>query len=234
MARRSEEKLHRLQNNKNDWDNISPDKLNRWQRVAKASRGILTIGNTITIASTALVINGLADFANGQKMSGLLKVMGGRAGDLADGAAADATGTKGRIGRDLDPSVDAIQLLAAAPVLEHAGYLPLAPAVAMIGSKGLDIAGSLAARSRGRELNPAEEGKLGAFALWGGIGCFMLKGALDRHLPGAVDTALEIAGWTGTVGGTIYKLPATAEYLRGGFGITPTEIPTTNPAEIES
>lgn len=213
-----EHNLHRLQNNNNDWDSVPDTDLTILQRIAKKSHGILTLANVITITSTVAVINGLADFANGQRTSGVLKVMVGRAGDLADGAIADATGTKGRIGRDLDPTVDAIQLAVALPILEHTGYLPLIPAVLMGSSKVIDTLGAVAARARSRELNPTHEGKIGAFAFWTGIGSFMLRGALDHRMPGLADTALETIGWAGTVGGTVYHVPANIEYLRGGFG----------------
>lgn len=213
-----EHNLHRLQNNKNDWDGVPVADLSMLQRIAKRSHGVLTLANAITITSTVAVINGLVDFANGQRASGVLKVMAGRAGDLADGAIADTTSTKGRIGRDLDPTVDAIQLAVALPVLEHTGYLPLIPAVLMGSSKVIDTLGAVAARARSRELNPTHEGKIGAFAFWTGIGSFMLRGALDHRIPGFADTALETIGWAGTVGGTAYHVPANIEYLRGGFG----------------
>ena len=82
-------------------------------------------------------------------------------------------------------------------------------------------------------MNPTEEGKLGAFALWGGIGSFMLRGALDHHLPGFADTTLEVVGLAGTLGGTLYKAPATLEYLRGGFGPA-NESVTTNQTNNQS
>jgi hypothetical protein len=57
--------------------------------------------------------------------------------------------------------------------------------------------------------------------MWIGIGAFMLEGVIDKHVPGIVDTALEVTGWVGTVGGTAYKLPATREYVVTAFGPSP-------------
>lgn len=230
MSRRSPEKLHRIAENKNDWDGVPDAELNPWQWVAKKTKGILTIGNTITLNGAILFTNGLFDILNGNKLEGSLKLVGGRGCDLADGIAADKTGTKGKIGRDFDPTVDGAELLVGAPVLVYTDMLPTIPAVVMIGSKLIDTVAAAAAKSKGREMNPTEEGKMGAFAIWGGMGSFMVKAVLDHHLPGYVDTILDVAGVAGTVGGTLYKTPATIEYCQVGFGPEPlTHHPSTDP-----
>src|SRR3990167_413262 len=106
MSEKVPKNLHRLENNQNDWDRLKPEEMNFWQRVAKKTRGIITAANGITLLSTVLVMNGISDFVNGRKAEGITKVAAGRIGDLVDGAVADKTGTKGKVGRGLDPTVD--------------------------------------------------------------------------------------------------------------------------------
>ncbi len=218
MLKRSPEKLHRIKDNGNDWDGIPDEKLNPFQRVAKATKGIVTIGNTITTVGAGLFVMGLIDYANGEKVKAVAELAGSRGADLVDGAAADATDTKGRIGRDYDPTVDAAELLVGAPVLTHLGALPLASTVIMVAPKVVDTGAAIAARARGIEVNPTESGKLGAGGTWIGVTAFLARAAFDQYLPGYAETALETVGWVGTVGGTLYKLPATADYVRAGFG----------------
>lgn len=105
MSQGKEEKLHRLQSNHNDWDNIKDEDLSRLQRIAKKSHGVITAANAITIAGTVAVINGLSDFADGRKVEGTAKVLVGRLGDIADGAVADKTKTKVDLGEILTPQL---------------------------------------------------------------------------------------------------------------------------------
>lgn len=218
MTENVSESLHRLQEGRNDWDDIPTAELNFWQKVAKKTVGIVTIGNAITVSGTVLVVNGLYNFVSGNKALGVAEVVAGRGLDVVDGVSADITKTKGKIGRDLDAGVDGVQLLAALPILENVGAIPTTVALAVAISKIVDAAGTFAAKARHREINPTKEGKLGAGALWAGIGAFMLHATLDKHLPGMADNTLEAIGWTGTIGGTVYKIPATIEYVSIGFG----------------
>jgi phosphatidylglycerophosphate synthase len=217
MTQENNEKLHRLQSNHNDWDDIKDEDLSRLQRIAKKSHGIITAANAITIAGTVAVINGLSDFADGRKVEGTAKVLVGRLGDIADGAVADKTKTKGRFGRDLDPTVDKIQLAAGLVILTGADVLPIAATVAVAAPNIIGSIGSIAARKHGVEVNPSASGKHGAAAVWLGVGAFMLKNAIEKHSPGLVDSGLEAIGWAGTVGGAALSLPAAVEYSKAGF-----------------
>ena len=218
MIERTDENLHRLKNNQNDWDNVPDVDLTLLQRIAKRTKGIVTAANAITIAGTIAVMGGLVDYMNGDKVSGVIKVGLGRSADVLDGYVANATNTKGRFGRDLDPTVDTLQLGFGLVALTGADVLPLLPAIAIAAPKIVGVVGSIAARLRHRELNPISEGKLGTASLWAGIGAFMLKGALDHHLPGAVDTGLEVIGWSGSLIGAGMSIPASREYVDVGFG----------------
>lgn len=212
------ESLHRLKNNQNDWDGLEPDEMNIWQKIAKKTRGIITAANAVTIASTVVVMNGLADYVNGNKVEGVVKVAAGRLGDVADGLIADKSGTKGRVGRALDPGVDFVQLCIGLPMLVQADVLPIVPALAIAVPKVIDAAATVSATVRHKEMNPTIEGKRSITAIWTGIGALMLKGTIDKHAPGFVDTALDVVGWGGTIGGAVYHIPASVEYVSIGFG----------------
>ena len=219
LEKQADKSLHRLKNgNHNDWDNVETKDLTFLQKIAKKTKGVITIGNAITLSGTVMVLNGLYNFVNGNKALGVAEVVAGRGLDVADGIAADMSKTKGRTGRDLDAGVDGVQLLVALPVLDHVGVLPTVVAATVVTSKLIDAAGTFAAKARKREINPTKEGKLGTGALWAGIGSFMLHAILDKHIPEVADNILETMGWAGTIGGTVYKVPATIEYASIGFG----------------
>jgi phosphatidylglycerophosphate synthase len=122
---RTNKELHRLEDNHNDWDSVPVTKLSYWQRLAKKTNGFLTPGNAITLIGTVLVIDGLVDFAAGNRIIGTIKVVTGRVSDILDGIVAARTRTKGRIGRDLDPTADIMQLIIGVALLGHAKILPL-------------------------------------------------------------------------------------------------------------
>ena len=217
MPIRKPEKLHHLNERQNDWDGLADHELNFWQRVAKKTRGIITAANAVTMAGTVMVMNGLMDISQGNKGLGVAKIGAGRLADVADGEIAHRTGTKGNVGRVLDPTVDMVQLGVALPVLVSSDVMPIA-AAAIVGIPKLATAlGSATAFVRGQEINVPEEAKLGTAALWAGIGAFCLKAVLERHIPGSAETALEAFGWAGTVGGTAYQLPATKQYVQSGL-----------------
>ncbi len=218
MTKRISRSLHRLKENKNDWDDLIPEQMSRSQKIAKKTRGLVTAANSITIFGTVLVMNGLLDFANGRKAEGTVKVVGGRVLDLVDGKVADYTGTKGKFGRGLDGGVDFVQLATALPLLVISDVLPIAAATAIAVPKIVDGAATISATIRKKEINPTDEGKKSIFAIWGGIGAFMLHSTIGKHAPDFVDTALQVTGWGGTVGGAIAHIPATIEYTNIGFG----------------
>ncbi len=218
MSEEVSKSMHRLKNNQNDWDNLSSTEMNVWQKIAKKTRGWATVANGVTLFGSVAVVNGLYNFVSGRKLEGIAEVAIGRGSDVADGAIADYQGTKGKVGRALDPTMDVIQIGFALPLLVSGDVMPLIPALAMAAPKAVDVAATVTGTARGVEMNVTNEGKKSVFAMWAGIGAFMLKYTVDKHVPGIVDTGLEIAGWTGTVGGSIYHLPATKEYVQVGFG----------------
>lgn len=229
MLKRNPEKLHRIKNNSNDWDDIPDDRLNPHQRLAKKTRGIATAANAVTLSGTIIVLDGLMSITSGQKLRGFIEIIVGRSADIADGMIADATDTKSKLGRDFDAGVDGVQLVAAAVVLAHNDIVPAVAAGVMVAQKGADTLGTIAGKINHNEINPTGEAKAGMALLWGGISSFVLAATVERHIPGWTETVLEGIGWAGTMGGAAVKAPATIEYLQVGFGMTEQASSPTDP-----
>jgi phosphatidylglycerophosphate synthase len=221
MIRRNPNKMHSIAQDKADWDGIPDDKLNKWQRIAKRTRGWGTAANGLTLFGTVVVMNGLADFANGHYTSGIIKVGAGRLADLGDGALADKQGVKGPIGKRLDATMDMAQLAVALPVLYTTDTLPIVPLAVIAIPKIVGTAGSLAAEKRGREVNVTSDGKFGTAAIWAGVGSFMVATAIGINQE-TVSSVFETIGYAGTIGGSLLSTRATIAYARAGFGSQPT------------
>jgi phosphatidylglycerophosphate synthase len=224
MIQRDPNKMHGITQDKADWEGIPDNQLNRWQRIAKRTRGLVTMANGLTILGTVTVLNGLADFANGHYASGIVKVGVGRLADLGDGALAHKQGVKGPVGKRLDAGMDMVQLGAALPILYVTDTLPAAPLVAVAAPKIIGTAGSLAAEYRGHEVNVTSDGKLGTTAIWVSVGSFMVARAIGASHE-TVSTLFKVAGYAGALTGAGLASRAAIEYARAGFG---PEIPHKN------
>ncbi len=222
MSFRNPENLHHLTGGINDWDDIPARELNRWQRIAKKTHGIVTAANAVSIAGFLLVMNGLSDIASGNKGVGLAKVVGGRALDVVDGEVAHRTGTKGNVGRVVDPTLDFGGLIISLPVMVEAKMIPLAAAATVATPKVATAIGSTIGFLRGQKTLVPEEAKIGTFGIWGGIAAFGVSAAFEKHIPGSAETVLNVTGWAGTVGGTVMQASATVDYIKTGFGAVET------------
>ncbi len=217
IFRRSEEQLHRIQDNKNDWDDVPDQDLSTEQRIAKRTKGIATVANAISLFGTYLVVKGVHDVTQGHKLKGFFEIVGGRLCDLADGNYAAKHEVKGRFGRDLDPTLDGVQIVLSSLILAKADVLPPATAALMVGQKMVETAAAVSGKMNNVVINPEGEGKVGTFAQWTGITAFVLESALGDRVPETVGARLEAIGWLGTIGGSAYKAPATAAYVQQGF-----------------
>jgi phosphatidylglycerophosphate synthase len=220
MIPRSDKELHRLNKNHNDWDDIPASKFTHLQNIAKKTRGIVTPGNVITLVGSIIVIDGLADFAAGNTWAGTFKVGIGRFSDILDGIVAAKTHTKSRVGRDLDPTADILQLIVGSILLGHAKVLPISLLIVIGLTKTFGVIGSLAARARHVRLDPTAGGKIGTLFLWSGIGFFMLRSVLMHRVPSFADNAFGLLGWICALIGIGLSIPASYEYMSFGFGST--------------
>ena len=218
MPSRKQNKMHRVApDGKADWERIDPAKWNNWQKVAAKTKGIVTIGDTITLAGTALVINGLYDLQNGNKAAGAAKIILGRLSDVGDGIAADKTGTKSPFGGALDVTADMFQLAFALPLLEQSGIMPWPLAVAVATPKIGNAVSTVVAKLRHKRIEATGEGKFGTGLTWGGIGTLAVHAVIGKHMPGVADTLLQYTGYGVTVAGIATGIPATADYAHVAF-----------------
>lgn len=171
-------KLHRATGN--DWDKAATAQQNYWQRLAARTGGLLTPGNIITILGGLLVASGLLMLAlhnNTLVAVGLLIL--GRLADLADGWAADRTGTKSPVGEAFDAVVDKFELLGAVVVLWIASLLPDIVFVVLLLHAVYNSSLSLLEHSRRRGLHPSRSGKLAAALEWLVIPLFVIDAGLN-------------------------------------------------------
>lgn len=149
-----------------DWHYVKPQDRNKWQRLAAASKGVLTPANAITVAGALLVLAGLARLSETVTAAAILLIIFGRLADMADGFVADKTGTKSPLGETLDATADKLLALAAVVTLLFTGLLPLLILGIIILQSALNSVISVYVRIKGSVVHPTRSGKLAAAAAW--------------------------------------------------------------------
>lgn len=185
--------LHRS-GKRGQWEDVAPEDRNPFQKVAAATRGIVTPGNIISGVSMALVGAGLIDVARGKSLKGVVKIGAGRVLDMADGAGAELTGTKSPIGEAMDAGADKAEVFAAVPVLAIRGMLPKKAGALILGRNVANAAMTLVAKHRGVEIHPSEEGKYAMFGEWGAMGMYAFSYLAERVEDPALARGFELAG----------------------------------------
>jgi phosphatidylglycerophosphate synthase len=218
-------KLHRIEARKADWERQPAETWNRWQRIAARTKGVATPGNYLTAQGTGVVLHGLYEIAQGRTALGVTELFFGRIHDLADGVAADKTGTKSPLGEAADATADKIQLAAALGVLSYENIVPIPMAIAIAAPNIAAAVSSVVAKRNDREVHATREGKLGAAGLWLGLGAFTLKYALKNDDPVFIDTALDIIAYASTSASVVLGSIAASDYARDAMDLhddTPT------------
>lgn len=127
------------------------------------------------------------------------KIAVGRAADIGDGMAAEATGTKSPIGEAVDVLIDKAETAAALPVLVKAGVLPKPAAGSIFIQNAANAAFSTVAKRRGIELHPSREGKLSTAGQWTSIGLYGMSSVAREADSPKLARGLEIAGHLTTI-----------------------------------
>jgi len=104
-----------------DWTLISSKDANAWQRLALATRGVITPANIVSVMGLLLVTWGADDLRGNAWVFGLSLIAMGRLADLADGLVANYTKTKSRFGEAVDATCDklAIGIIVIAALVAH-------------------------------------------------------------------------------------------------------------------
>jgi phosphatidylglycerophosphate synthase len=207
-------KLHRIEERKADWQHQPAETWNRWQRIAARTKGIVTPGNYLTAQGTGVVLHGLYEIAQGRTALGVTELFFGRMHDLADGVAADKTGTKSPLGEAMDATADKIQLAGALGVLTHEHIVSLPMTIAIAAPNVVAAVSSVVVKKHDQEIHASREGKLGAAGLWLGLGAFTLRYALRQHDPELVDTALATVAYTSTLASVALSSIAARDYVQ--------------------
>src|SRR5437764_4120352 len=95
-----------------DWENVSQNDWNRWQRHAQATHSLITPGNVISILGLLGVFLSLLLINNTHYRLGLIILAVSRLLDIVDGWAAQITGTKSPFGERIDAATDKIATFA--------------------------------------------------------------------------------------------------------------------------
>lgn len=157
--------LHRT-TGRPDWADVDPARYNLWQKLAVATRGIVTPGNLTTFVGLGLVLAGLLVIAQQNYwLAGSLIVVG-RFLDLVDGWLADMTGTKSPLGEFMDAGADKLETFAAIIVMYYTSLAPWWLLTALLLPHLAITLLATIARVRQRELHPSRLGKLSMAMLW--------------------------------------------------------------------
>jgi len=173
--------LHRVEEGRqSDWEGLTYEEMNPFQRLAEVSKGIVTIGNVTSLASTVLTLIGIELITHEErkhKVLGAAAIILGRLGDLADGKLADITGTKSKLGANLDGSLDTVQVAFALSKLSGEGkIIPTDEALATGALTLVKTASAIETVRRGGKAQTSFIGKLQTGAFWSRVGL----GSLSR------------------------------------------------------
>jgi phosphatidylglycerophosphate synthase len=165
--------LHRAHGN--DWDDIAPDKRNRWQLLAGRTGGYASPGNAISLVGGLLVISGLMLLVYQRHLLLAVALLCiGRLADLADGVIADWTGTKSPVGEAMDAVVDKIELILAVVVIGLLALMPVAVFITLAVHALYNVILSLTLHFRGDKMHPSRSGKFAAAVEWAAAAIFVL------------------------------------------------------------
>jgi CDP-diacylglycerol---glycerol-3-phosphate 3-phosphatidyltransferase len=157
-----------------DWEGVSPEKRNIWQRAAFRTNGILTPPNIATSLGFIIACAGLLMlFADRYVLAAVLLAVG-RFFDIVDGWIAQATGTKSPFGEAFDAVADKLIVLLAFIALLLTRAAPLW-ALVLIAVPQI-VTSFMIYRKRTNSINvhPSRSGKLGVALSWVAISGFVL------------------------------------------------------------
>lgn len=179
--------LHRT-TGKADWEKVSPANYNTFQKIAAATKGIVSPANVITVVGLGIVFYGLVTLLQGNYLLGLVLLAVGRLLDIVDGIVAESTGTKSPLGELFDAAADKIGTILTIVVLIFANIAYWWVIVALILPQ---VIIPLIVWYKGRRkirVHPTRQGKLSMAFLWVGIVGLILIKAVGDFLPLTVVT----------------------------------------------
>lgn len=201
--------LHRS-SERPEWEGYANNEQNPFQKVAAATKGIVTIGNVLTGAGYLITKSGYNDMDKGRTGKAMAKVFIGRFFDVADGIAADKTKTKSREGAEADAIADQKLMYDG---LELMGRHEVAPSPVVRGFGALAILNAYAAvkgKSEGKKMDTSLSGKLSTFIKWGSLVGYMSSKALAES--GKLEKSQKAKKASGALALGAFALGAYASY----------------------
>lgn len=184
--------LHRA-SKQADWESVTPAQRNGFQRIAAATKGIVSPANIITVIGLGIVIYGLVALFHGEYLVGLIALIAGRLLDIVDGVVADATKTKSLVGELFDAAADKIGTLLTIIVLFVGMIADWWVLVALLIPQVVIPLVIFYKKQKGIGVHPTRPGKLSMAATWVGIAGLIAVKAFDGFAPLAIAVYLVIA-----------------------------------------
>lgn len=164
--------LHRS-DSRPEWIDVPHEQLNFWQRLAARTAGIVTPGNLLTSAGLIIAIAGLLAVYDRRYGLGIIGLVVGRLLDIADGWAADRTGTKSPLGEAFDATVDKSVTLATVIVLGVTRVVPWWALIILLAPQTIITLIGGVSNLRGRRLHPSRSGKVSMALCWVALTAFL-------------------------------------------------------------
>lgn len=149
-----------------DWETVAVEERTALQRLAAATRGVVTPPNLISVLGFALVIYGLVGLLQEAYWTGLIALGVGRLLDVVDGAVAQLTGTKSPLGELVDATIDKFGTLFTIIVFYIADISFWWLITALLLPQALISLVVLYKRTKNQKVHPTLAGKLSMGALW--------------------------------------------------------------------
>ncbi len=182
-----------------DWSLVPPEKRTRLQKIAAKTKGWLTAGNLVSVAGATLTIKGLYDYTQGHALVAVAEIGVGRLLDLADGATAKITKTRGEAGAFVDSALDKVLAAIGLVALTLTGDLPAVISIPALATQGYIAKANKDIHNHGGNPTPS---RLGKYAM-AGLSAFYISpvaaaAAADVGLP-QLETAFYAGGMTAGV-----------------------------------
>lgn len=164
-----------------DWLSVSPENRNNWQKVAARTHSVVTPGNVISIVGLLMAGAGFWLIVAEQYWAGLGLLFVGRLLDLADGLAADKTGTKCRLGERIDATTDKLLTVTALLLLPATGVMPWWAAMSLLVVHVIIAVVIVISNLQNRLTHSSVWGKYSMAATWSCLPLFILTAALSGN-----------------------------------------------------
>jgi cardiolipin synthase len=152
-----------------DWDIIPESDRTPIQQLAKATNGLVTPPNIITVLGLGIVIVGLLFIVNQDYWTGLVLVAVGRLLDIVDGIVADKTGTKSSVGEIFDSAADKTGTILTVIAIIFAGIAEWWIIAALLIPQIVIPIVSFYKKRNGNGVHPTRTGKISMALAWVGI-----------------------------------------------------------------